>query len=101
MLRWKTLTNFTQEKKLDNEDFRSTGESKPETLARIYSMNQDNNGTLWIGTVDTGVWLYDGKNITNYTTKDGLTSNAINTIYKDHYGEIWLGTDQYGICKFN
>ncbi len=97
----KTLTNFTQEKKLDNENFRLTGESKPGTLARIYSMNQDNNGTLWIGTVDTGVWLYDGKNIINYTTKDGLTSNAINTIYKDHYGEIWLGTDQDGICQFN
>lgn len=97
----KTLTNFTQEKKLENENFRVTGESKPGTLTRIYSINQDYKGTLWIGTVDTGVWLYDGKSIINYTTKDGLTSNAINTIYKDHYEYIWLGTDQDGICKFN
>lgn len=97
----KTLTNFSQEKKLDNPNFQLAGESKPGTLARIYSINQDYNGTLWIGTVDNGVWLYDGKNITNYTTKDGLSSNAINTIYRDLYGEMWLGTDQDGICKFN
>lgn len=97
----KTLTNFSQEKKLDNPNFQLAGESIPGTLARIYSINQDYNGTLWIGTVDNGVWLYDGKNITNYTTKDGLSSNAINTIYRDHYGEIWIGTDQDGICKFN
>ncbi len=97
----KTLINFSQEKKLDNPNFQLAGESKPGTLARIYSINQDYNGILWIGTVDNGVWLYDGKNIINYTTKDGLSSNAINTIYKDNYGEMWLGTDQDGICKFN
>lgn len=97
----KTLTNFTKEKKLDNPNFQLTGETKPNTLARIYAINEDLNGTLWIGTVDNGVWLYDGKNCSNYTTKDGLTSNAINTIYKDKNGEMWLGTDQNGICKFD
>lgn len=97
----KTLINFSQEKKLDNPNFQLAGESKPGTLARIYSINQDFNGTIWIGTVDNGIWLINGKNITNYTTKDGLSSNAINTIYRDHYGEMWLGTDQNGICKFN
>lgn len=97
----KTLTNFSQEKKLDNPNFQVSGESVPRTLARIYTINQDDNGTLWIGTVDNGVWIYDGKNTTNYTTNEGLPSNAINTIYKDHYGTIWLGTDQDGIYKFD
>ncbi|MCP9754924.1 regulator, partial [Lacihabitans sp. CCS-44] len=36
-----------------------------------------------------------------YNTKEGLTSNAINTIYKDKKGELWFGTDTEGICKFN
>jgi ligand-binding sensor domain-containing protein len=97
----KTLINFSQEKKLDNPNFQLAGEGKPGTLARIYTINEDRNGTLWIGSVDNGVWLYDGKNTTNYTTKDGLTSNAINTIYKDKKDEMWLGTDQNGLCKFN
>lgn len=97
----KTLINFTDEKGLSNNEFRVSGKSVLGTLARIYSINEDNNGNLWIGTVDTGVWKYDGSNLTNYTTKDGLTSNAINTVYKDNNGELWFGTDGDGICKFN
>lgn len=97
----KTLTNFTEEKGLSNSDFRASGEPRLGTLARVYSINEDNNGNIWVGTVDAGVWKYDGNNLTNYTTKDGLTSNAINTIYKDNNGELWFGTDAHGICIFN
>lgn len=97
----KSLINFTEEKGLSNKEFRISGKSVSGTLARIYVINEDNNGNLWIGTVDAGVWKYDGKNLTNYSIKDGLTSNAINTIYKDKNGELWFGTDSDGICKFN
>jgi ligand-binding sensor domain-containing protein len=96
-----TLTNFTEEKGLTNSDFRASGKSGLGTLARVYSINEDNIGNIWVGTVDAGVWKYDGNNLTNYTTKDGLTSNAVNTIYKDKNGELWFGTDGDGICKFN
>jgi ligand-binding sensor domain-containing protein len=60
-------------------------------------MNRD----IWVGTFDAGVWRYNGKNLTNYTTKDGLTSNAINTIYKDKKGKLWFGTYGAGVCIFN
>lgn len=97
----KTLINFTEEKGLGNKDFLASSQSNSGTLARIYSINEDSQGNLWIGTVDSGVWKYDGKNLTNFTTKDGLCSNAINCIYKDQKNELWFGTDEDGICKFN
>lgn len=97
----KTLTNFTEEKGLGNPDFVKTGKGKEGTLARVWSVNEDRNGDIWIGTYDSGLWRYDGQNLTNYTTKNGLTSNAINTIYKDKNGELWFGTDGAGVCKFN
>ncbi len=97
----KTCTNFTEEKGLNNTDFIATGNPGSGTMARVYSINEDNSGTIWVGTVDAGVWKFDGMNLTNYTTKDGLTSNAVNTIYKDKNGELWFGTDSDGICKFN
>lgn len=97
----KTLTNFTEEKGLGNADFRASGKPGLGTLARVYSINEDNIGNIWVGTVDAGVWKFDGNNLTNYTTKDGLTSNAVNTIYKDKNGELWFGTDSNGINKFN
>lgn len=97
----KTLMNFTEEMGLNNADFRASGKSGLGTLARVYSINEDNCGNIWVGTVDAGVWKYDGNVLTNYTKKEGLTSNAVNTIYKDNYGELWFGTDANGICKFN
>jgi ligand-binding sensor domain-containing protein len=101
----KNLTNFTKEKGLSNDDFLKTLKvsDKPvqNNLARIYSINEDSNGNLWIGTIDSGVWRYDGTNLTNYTTRDGLTSNAVNVIYKDKKGELCYGTDGVGVCKFN
>lgn len=96
-----TLTNLTEEKGLGNADFIASGENGLGTLARIYSINEDNDGNIWVGTVDAGVWKYDGNNLTNYTTKNGLTGNAVNTIYRDKTGELWFGTDGNGICKFN
>ena len=94
------MTNFTKEKRLSNDEFRKTGKSGPGTLARIYSINEDDTGNLWIGTADAGAWRYDGKNLKNYTTKDGLTSDAVSTIYKDKNGTLWFGTENE-VCKFN
>ena len=97
----RTLTNFTEEKGLNNADFRASGKPGLGTLARVYSINEDIGGNIWIGTVDAGVWKYDGNKLTNFTTQDGLTSNAVNTIYRDKNRELWFGTDGNGICKFN
>jgi ligand-binding sensor domain-containing protein len=97
----KALINFTEDRGLSNPAFRLEGKPGPETLARIYSINQDLHGDIWIGTVDAGVWRFDGTNLKQYTAADGLTSNAINTIYKDNDGELWFGTDEDGVFRFN
>jgi ligand-binding sensor domain-containing protein len=97
----KGFTNFTDEKGLANRDFLKKLGGKEGTLARPWTINEDDSGNLWIGTIDAGVWKYDGTNLTNYTTKDGLTGKAIWTIYKDKKGELWFVTDGEAICTFN
>lgn len=97
----KTLTNFTREKKLENLDFIKTFSSKEGTLARVWTITNDQQGNLWIGTIDAGVWMFDGKNLVNYTTKDGLGSNGIWTIFKDKNDKLWFGTDGAGVYTFN
>jgi ligand-binding sensor domain-containing protein len=98
----KALSNFTVEKVLNNEVFVKSLKSyaKSDNLARVWTINEDNNGDIWIGTMNGGAWRYDGQVFTNYTVKDGLTSNNINIIYKDKKGELWFGTGD-GVCKFN
>jgi signal transduction histidine kinase/ligand-binding sensor domain-containing protein/DNA-binding response OmpR family regulator len=39
-------------------------------------------------------------NFTALTTKNGLSSNTVNSILKDHFGLIWLGTDD-GLNRFD
>lgn len=38
--------------------------------------------------------------IINFNSKNGLPTNAVNTIFKDKYGFYWIGT-QNGLCKYD
>jgi ligand-binding sensor domain-containing protein len=93
--------NFTEEKGVANPGFLNNLQAKEGTLARPWTINEDDEGNLWIGTIDAGVWKYDGTRLTNYTTSDGLSGNSISVIYKDRKGELWFMTDGDEVCKFN
>ncbi len=93
--------NFTETKGLSNPDFLKKLPGKEGTLARPWTINEDVNGHLWFGTMDAGVWKYDGSNLTNYSLKDGLPGLAIWTIFKDHNGELWFVVDGVALYQFN
>ncbi|MEZ4723310.1 MAG: hypothetical protein R2863_01465 [Candidatus Kapaibacterium sp.] len=38
-----------------------------------------------------GVYLYDGKELKNYTKEEGLLSHGIMNIFEDSKGKIWCG----------
>ena len=88
------LTNFTKEHKLENPDFQTTMQGKEGTLARVWTITDDKKGVIWIGTIDAGLWKYDGKTLTTYTTKDGLAGNSISTVFCDNKGNLWIGADK-------
>ena len=58
---------------------------------------------IWVATTG-GVFKRDQSNghlVAAYTTKEGLTSNNVQTIAKDLDGNIWFGTQGRGISVFN
>lgn len=59
---------------------------------------QDKQGNIWFGTTGEGVYKYDGELFTQFTMKDGLSSNCIWSILEDNAGNIWFGTSE-GICR--
>ncbi len=61
---------------------------------------QDRAGNIWFATTLQGVYRYDGRKFTNFTVKDGLSSDCTTTIMEDKDGAIWVGSDN-GACKFN
>ena len=53
----------------------------------------DKNHVMWFGTFG-GLVVYDGISQKTYMMEDGLTSNTVKAVHRDHYsGEIWIGTD--------
>lgn len=99
----KTLRNITEEKNLGNEDFLRGHKllDKAGSLARVFAINEDRDGNLWLGTIDAGVWKYDGTNLTNYTAKDGLSGNSVNVIYKDKEGDLLFVSNGDAVNRFD
>ena len=61
---------------------------------------QDRKGNLWFGTLNEGVYRYDGKSFAQFTKKDGLSDNDVNAITEDKSGNVLFVTNG-GICKYD
>lgn len=70
----------------------------------IRSILKDKNGFLWLGTQD-GLNRFDGTSFTVYKNqkKDSLSisGNFINTMVEDDTNNIWIGTNDNGICIYD
>jgi ligand-binding sensor domain-containing protein len=97
------LINLTKQHRLGNEAFLKQKQTlgKTGTLARVFAINQDRDGQLWIGTADAGVWMYNGSTFKNYSLNDGLIGNRVTCIFKDNKGELWFVCDGIQVCRFD
>ena len=68
------------------------------SLQRVFSIGEDRDGNIWIGTIDGGAWRYDGRGLRQFTAADGLTTESVMAIYCDRDGELWLGGT--GVFRF-
>jgi ligand-binding sensor domain-containing protein len=93
------LHNFSREHQLHNPDPDNFG--KAGTLSRVWTINKDLQGNLWIGTIDNGVWMYDGKKVRQYTTSYGLGIDNIWVIYNDRNEKLLFGTEGAGVYEIN
>jgi signal transduction histidine kinase/ligand-binding sensor domain-containing protein len=65
----------------------------------VRSLLIDHHGSLWIGTVDKGLYRIRDGHLEHFDTKDGLTGNAISQIFEDREGNIFAVNPQ-GIDHF-
>ncbi|MBR9757808.1 MAG: hypothetical protein GYB39_06975 [Algicola sp.] len=91
-----TKQQFKTENTVEGDKVTALGNS-------IMVIHQDKNNIYWFGSWETGVYRYDGKTLTNYTTNHGLPNNRIDEIKEDASGNIYLASfhPKHTIVKFN
>jgi len=69
---------------------------------KIYSLTEDQQGYIWIGTFGNGFYRLDpSKNVLeHYTVKDGLPGNSVLGILEVSENELWISTNS-GLSKFD
>ena len=65
-----------------------------------WSLLEDNEGNIWIGTQGGGVCQYSGELFETYTINEGLVGNNIFSIFEDSKKNYWLGTENLGVSVF-
>jgi signal transduction histidine kinase/ligand-binding sensor domain-containing protein len=53
----------------------------------------DRSGTLWIGTLSSGLVRVAGARVDHYTAKEGLSGDSVRAFYEDHEGNVWVASD--------
>ncbi len=91
------LVNFIKEYRLsknDDEIAKAFGSS-------FQAIEQDKNGDLWLGTFGSGLWRYDGTDLSHFTNNNSLPIVTVKTIYKDKSGKLWFGIGEGSVYGFN
>lgn len=71
----------------------------------VWTVLHDSRDTLWIGTTGAGLGRYDNEKETfvwytpDTSDVDGMPSYVVWTLYEDHQGHVWLGTNG-GLARY-
>ncbi|MBU1680411.1 MAG: hypothetical protein KKD86_16430 [Bacteroidetes bacterium] len=74
---------------------------------RVYTIVEDANGELWIGTYGGGLNKFDekSKQFVSYkntkNNRNSISSNNVLTIFEDSEGNLWIGTSGGGLNRFD
>lgn len=65
----------------------------------VQALFVDRNGTLWIGTLDQGIYRLRGNRIDHFKASDGLSGDGVYSFYEDREGNLWVSTSE-GMDRF-
>ena len=61
---------------------------------KVAALLLDANGSLWIGTLDEGLYRVAGGRADRFRSADGLSSDTIAGFYQDREGSLWVVTSK-------
>ncbi|MBN1352473.1 response regulator [candidate division KSB1 bacterium] len=66
----------------------------------VIAIAQSQNGVVWFGTRNAGLYKLTNDQITREGILPALLSDGINALYEDTEGSLWIGTDNLGLYRF-
>jgi ligand-binding sensor domain-containing protein len=75
--------------------------AKDTATDHVYAIAADAAGRVWVGTVNQGVSVYNGREWRNYGVLDGCSGERVFAIAADpeeRRGNVWIGTDHGLVC---
>jgi signal transduction histidine kinase/ligand-binding sensor domain-containing protein len=61
------------------------------TLA-VTTMFLDRDQSLWVGTMNQGIYRIHGEVVDHFDRADGLSSNSVQNFFQDREGDVWVAT---------
>src|SRR5262249_49966525 len=69
------------------------------SAVRAQMLFADRSGSLWVGTLNEGIYRVHGDDVDHYTAADGLSGNGVYWFAEDREGNVWVSTNG-GIDRF-
>lgn len=66
---------------------------KNRSSGNVRTSLEDKTGKLWFGTTDNGLYCFNGKKFEQVLQRNGQKLKAVNCLYEDKDGAIWIGTE--------
>jgi ligand-binding sensor domain-containing protein/signal transduction histidine kinase/DNA-binding response OmpR family regulator len=86
------------------DSFEYTNYTEPYSL--IYNIQEDSRRTIWIGTLNDGLYYYNaatgskGHYVYDANNPDGISSNTVTSTFEDSDKNLWFTTENGGICRY-
>ena len=66
----------------------------------INALYEDLDGSIWCGTENNGLFRIQNDHYQHLTSKDGLSSNTVTSIFRNRERGLLIGTDK-GLCSYH
>jgi PAS domain S-box-containing protein len=67
---------------------------------KVTELLLDRDRSLWVGTLNEGIYRIQGNKVDHFRGSDGLSGDAVSGIFQDREGNIWIATSR-GIDNFH